>query len=228
VKFSPPLVEGRLIERPNRFLGLVNLDGSVVKAWIHDPGRMRELLYPGAPVWLAAAPPGRKTTHTAMLTRIGRSFVSLYSSLPNQLVADALGEDRLPELSGSLEVDREVTDGNSRFDFRLATHPPTWLEVKSVTLVENGTALFPDAPTVRGRRHLLHLARLARAGQKAVVLFVVQRSDAHRVMSHRQRDPAFADALVEAIKSGVRILARRCRVSPESIQLGDAIPVVPG
>ena len=89
MRFAPPLVEGRLIERPNRFLGLVDLDGTVVKTWIHDPGRLSELLFPGARVWVAPAAPGRKTTHTAMLTRNGRSFVSLYSSLPNQLVAES-------------------------------------------------------------------------------------------------------------------------------------------
>jgi sugar fermentation stimulation protein A len=186
---------------------------------------MKELLFPGAPVWLAKAPAGRKTTHTAMLTRHGRSYVSLYSSLPNQLVADALKRDLLPELGSPVAAEREVTDGESRFDFRLATKPTTWLEVKSVTLVEGGTALFPDAPTSRGRRHVLHLASLARKGHKAAVLFVVQRSDALQMMPYRKRDPAFADALQEAYSSGVQILARKCRVGPKLIQLGNPIPV---
>jgi sugar fermentation stimulation protein A len=214
-----------LIERPNRFLGLVDLDGAVVKTWIHDPGRLSELLFPGARVWVAPAAPGRKTTHTAMLTRNGRSFVSLYSSLPNQLVADALGRGDLPEFGGVVSADREVTHGNSRFDFRLGTEPPTWLEVKSVTLVEQRTALFPDAPTERGLRHVLHLARLARDGQKAALLFVIQRSDALHMRPHRQRDPDFARALLEASESGVMILARKCRVSTRSIRLGEPVPV---
>ena len=218
-------MEARLIERPNRFVAIIRLGGRRYRAHVHDPGRLEELLYPGAAVWVRSAPPGRKTTHDVFLARQGRAWISIYSSLPNRLVGDALRAGRLPEIGDGANVRSEVSAGRSRFDFQLGSLPPTWIEVKSASLVEGRVALFPDAPTARGRRHLEHLSSLVERGDRAVVLFVIQRPDADRVRPHRHRDPQFADALARAAAAGVRLLARRCRVSPRGIRLMDAIPV---
>lgn len=228
MRFDPPLVEGTFLARPNRFLALVRIGSRRVEAHIHDPGRLSELLLPGARLLLRSAVGDRKTTHDVVLVRKNRVWVSVYSTLANRLVKDALEADRLPELGTYHGFDCEVQEGRSRIDFRLRGEVATWLEVKSATLVEERTARFPDAPTERGRRHIQHLTELARHGAKSVLLFVVQRSDADRVCANRATDPAFADALSYAATSGVRILARRCFVGPTRMELADPISVEMG
>ena len=225
MRFDPPLVEGTFLSRPNRFLAHVEIGGRCVPAHVHDPGRLLELLRPGARVLLQPAAGARKTSHDVMLVRKGEVWVAIYSTLANRLVKEALAAGELPELPAYERFECEVRDGRSRIDFRLGGPRYTWLEVKSATLVEEGTARFPDAPTERGRRHLDHLAALARQGTRAVLLFVVPRSDAVALSANRATDPDFAAALARAHASGVEILARNCRVGPGQIELGCPIPV---
>jgi sugar fermentation stimulation protein A len=220
-------MEARLVDRPNRFLARIRLGRRVRRAHVHDPGRLEELLYPGARVWVRRVPPGRKTAFDVVLARQGRAWVSVYSSLPNRLVKTALQRGRLPELPYHGRLRAEVKHADSRIDFLLPTKPETWLEVKSVSLVKDRVALFPDAPTARGRRHLEHLGRLRRGGARASLMFVVQRPDADVVRPHADRDPDFAAALRRAAEGGVALLARTCRVSPRGIELARAIPVEP-
>lgn len=233
VPIPGPLVETRFMERPNRFLVRVELpEGEVVGAHLPDPGRLRELLVPGRRVWLRRAGPGeRKTAWTAVLveTPDGRGLVSVDTTLPNRLIATALEVRALPELSGWRLVRAEVPIGGSRFDFLLRSargRRQLLLEVKSVTLVEDGVGLFPDAVTARGARHVRELGELVREGRfAAAVLFVVQRRDAQRVRAAREIDPVFTEALAEARGAGVRVYARRCRVSLKRVRLGEAVGV---
>lgn len=231
-----PLVRARFVDRPNRFLLRVVLAGSdpdeVVEAHLPDPGRLRELLLPGAEVWLREADgSARRTRWTAVLVRApdGSELISLDTTLPNRLLGPALASGSLEEFEGWALEEREWSHGRSRFDFLLqrGSGERLVLEVKSVTLVEDRTALFPDAVTSRGARHVRELAGFARReGWKAAVLFVVQRADADRILPAREIDPVFADALLEAHASGVRIFGRRSRVDRDGVTLGEPVEVV--
>jgi sugar fermentation stimulation protein A len=239
--FPGDLAPARFLERPNRFLARVRLEGSgwtgaedggVVEAHLPDPGRLRELLRPGRRVRVERArTPGRRTGWTLRLVQMpdGSGWVSLDTNLPNRLVQRALEAGALEELSAYRLERSEVTRGGSRFDFLLRSRNPLeeelLLEVKSVTLVEAGVGLFPDAVTARGAQHVGELTDFAREGGRAAVLFVLQRNDAREIRAAASIDPAFAQALAEAEEAGVRILGRRCRVAVDGITLGAAVPV---
>ncbi len=246
-----PLTEAHFVERPNRFLVRARLggtsatgtleaepqagpdpgqpSGTVVSAHLPDPGRLKELLVPGRRLFLRAVDdPRRKTRWSVVLAQTpdGEDLVSVDTSLPNRLIQRALEASALPELSRWSLERSEVRVGRSRFDFLLSGPTSLVLEVKSVTLVEDGVGLFPDAVTDRGRRHVEELEDLAReAGRDAAILFVLQRRDAGRIRAAPSIDPAFAQALQSARKAGVRVLGRRCRVTPARIELDRPIPV---
>ncbi len=235
VPLGGPLVAARFVARPNRFVVHARLrtGGEPVAAHLADPGRLRELLVPGRPLWLRpASDPARKTRWSAVLIEAPGGFlVSVDTTLPNRLIGEALRRRALPEL-GPYRLERaEHRLGRSRIDFLLGAAgagggPPLLLEVKSVTLVEEEVALFPDAVTARGARHVRELAAHVRSGAyRAAVLFVAQRADVERVVAARAIDPAFAEALEEARAAGVQVFARRCRVSLEGIALGAPVPV---
>jgi sugar fermentation stimulation protein A len=244
VPLPGPLVEARFVERPNRFLlrcrpagpaAAAIEPGAVVDVHLADPGRLEELLVPGRRVWIRyAASPTRKTDWSAVLveTPDGAGLVSVDTTMPNRLIHRALEAGALDELEGWTLERAEFPLGGSRIDFLLAGDDGKLaLEVKSVTLVEDGVALFPDAVTARGARHVRELGEVAGridddgAVWHAAILFVLQRPDAHRVEAARSIDPAFADALAEARAAGVRVLGRRCRVTLERLELGDPVPV---
>lgn len=224
--------ESRFVLRYNRFLLQVRLEvsGDLVDAHMADPGRLRELLLPGKRIWLRPATnPGRKTRWTAVLVESprGAELVSLDTTLPNRLIGKALREEWLTEFRGWVLERAEVRIGASRLDFLLSGVGDRKLavEVKSVTLVEEGIALFPDAVTERGARHVRELARIAgEPGWEAAVLFVLQRSDAVEIKAARSIDPQFAEALEEAKAAGVKILGRRCQVSLDRVTLGPPVP----
>jgi sugar fermentation stimulation protein A len=162
-----------------------------------------------------------------VLVRHRRRWVSVVPSLANTIFEQALQRGAVGGLSGARIVGREVRRGSSRIDFEVATRGARALvEVKSATLVEKGQALFPDAPTARGTRHLLELSKHCRKGGRALVVFVVQRDDARSLSPHRANDPVFAAALSHAVGTGVRVLAFACRVTPDGIRLDRRIPVV--
>lgn len=230
VPIPGPLCEARFLGRLNRFVLLARLaNGSEARAHLPDPGRLRELLLPGRPVWLRpAARPERRTRWTAVLVAAPEGgFVSLDTGLPNRLVARALRAGLMEEFEGFRLERTEAPRGRSRVDFRLAGPDGRvhWLEVKSVTLAADGTGLFPDAVTARGARHVEELAAAVRAGAGASVLFVAQRDSVHRVRTAGWIDPRFAAVLHEARLAGVGILARGCRVSLTGVALGPPLPV---
>jgi sugar fermentation stimulation protein A len=232
VRLPGPLLPGRFLARPNRFLAVVELDGEPVEAHLPDPGRLKELLIPGRRVWVrAASAPGRRTGYTLALVRApSGELVSVVTTLPNELVAEALAQRRVRELKGWSVVAREHRWGRSRFDFLLGRPDGArlLLEVKSVTLVDGDRALFPDGVTARGARHVQELAHAVTHGLEAAVLFVVQRRDARSVTAARAIDPVFADALLAAQQAGVRLIGYRCRVTRREARLTEPIPVFVG
>lgn len=231
MRLPGPLLEAQFVARPNRFLTIVRLEGRETEAHLPDPGRLRELLVPGRTVWVRPeANAKRKTRYTLALVRApSGELVSLVTTLPNALVGEALEAGRIDELAGWRLEESEHAWGRSRFDFLLSSRGRRMLlEVKSVTLVDAGRALFPDAVTTRGARHVRELAAALEAGLEAAVFFVVQRRDARSITAARSIDPAFADALTEAEAAGVRLLGYRCRVTRKEAQLMGAIPVLVG
>ncbi|MGD8623308.1 MAG: DNA/RNA nuclease SfsA [Anaerolineae bacterium] len=222
------LVGGRFVSRDNRFRVTVEVGGRPV--WAHLPcsGRLAELLVPGRRVVLVErAAPGRKTDYDMNLVELEGRWVSVDARQPNDLVEEALAADKLAPLAGYASVRREVAYGRSRLDFLLnaAGRRRCLVEVKSVTLVVDGLGCFPDAVTLRGRRHLEELASAVEAGYRAVVVFVVQREDACGVRPHDESDPGFGRTLRKVAGCGVEVLAYRCRVEPGRIEIDRAVPV---
>lgn len=215
------------VTRLNRFSGIVRLDGREERVHVRNSGRLRELLIPGAQVVLEpAARPERATRYTLIAVQAKGQWVNIDSIAPNRLLEQALRMGRLPEFGAMQEIQAEVRHGASRFDLAFTTATgPSLMEVKGVTLVENGVARFPDAPTLRGARHMRELAEAAEAGFRAWVVFVIQRADADSFQPNWRTDPDFAAALVEAAQRGVHIRAYRCRVRPGVVSLADEVPV---
>lgn len=224
----PTLVSGRFVRRDNRFRVAVEVDGKTVAAHLPNSGRLTELLTPGRPCWLAEFPNvvQRKTRFDLKLVEYAGVLVSVDARLPNHLVAEAEEAGQLAPFRGYAQVSREVRRGGSRLDFCLSKPASTyWVEVKSVTLVRDGTACFPDAPTLRGARHLRELTVAVQEGDQAAAVFVIQRPDARRFTPHTQADPAFAAALREAAGAGVDVYAWTCEVGTQKIAIATQVPV---
>ena len=228
------LVEARFIRRVNRFLALVQLEGSEERIHVANSGRLRELFMPGAAVWLKPAPAlslsngKRKTAYDLALVEAAGTLVSADARLPNALVAEAISSGLLEEFGAPASIVRESTFGESRFDLMLEYEGSRrYVEVKSVTLVENGVGLFPDSPTLRGAKHLNTLTEAVRAGHRASVVFVIQRPDANAFAVNQTADPALADALSRAIDGGVDALAYNCLVSRREVRLHRKLPIIP-
>ena len=225
----PPLIEGRFIKRLNRFAALVDVDRREYLAHVPNSGRMRELLVPGFRVLLVPAPQGtnRKTSFDLALVDTGSALSSADARLPNKLVAEALNQKRMPQFAGYPLARGEQVFGESRLDFVLeGPAGKCYIETKSVTLVEGGVGLFPDAPTIRGVKHLRSLMAARVAGHEAAVVFVIQRADADAFTPHDVADPLLGTTLREAHDAGVAIWAYRCNVTERSIELADAVPVL--
>ena len=227
MQFDSELVDATFIRRLNRFAALVNIDGRETTIHVANTGRMRELLTPGRPVLLRpAAKPGRKTAFDLMLVDLGHALCSTDSRLPPRLVEEAFLHGKLPQFSGFHQARREVTYEESRFDLMLSGDEGIcYVETKSVNLVENRVALFPDAPTERGRKHLQTLTKAVAAEHRAAAFFVIQRPDADAFRPHPTAAPAFAAALREAASQGVEIYAYNCNVTRHEIAINRSIPV---
>lgn len=168
----------------------------------------------------------RKTRYDLIMVRLDGQFVSMDARLPAHLFQEAVASGELPAFAGYDEIRREVRLGSSRLDFLLSGGGRRcWVEVKSVTLVEAGIGLFPDAPTTRGQRHVWALQRAVAAGDRAAVVFVVQREDACLFAPHDAADPALGAALRQAAQVGVEVHAVNCRVRPDEVRIKEPIPV---
>jgi sugar fermentation stimulation protein A len=223
------LISGTLIRRYKRFLADVRLDsGEVVIAHCPNTGSMTGCNIPGSPVLLSVSDrPGRKYPYTWELVQSGANWVGINTTHPNRLVADAIQDGTVPELQGYETLRREVPYGvNSRIDVLLeGTSGCCYVEVKNVTLVDEGRALFPDAVTLRGQKHLCELEQVVRDGGRGVIFFVVQRGDADSVAPADIIDPEYGRLLRRAMGRGVEALAYRALVTPELIVLNERLPV---
>ena len=207
----------------------VTCDGRERDAHLPNSGRLAELLTPGNTVLLAPAGPGagRKTSDDLALVKVGGVLVSADARLPNKLLKEFIEAGALPEFRGYSSISVEVTLGESRIDLRLSGPlGHCYLEAKSVTLVEDGTALFPDTPTTRGRRHLVSLSEAVERGHRAAVAFVVQRPDVHAFSPNESADPEFACTLREVSRRGVEAYAYKCKVSRDEVLITGRIPVL--
>jgi len=219
-------IEAEFVSRPNRFLTRVKFDGNIVDSHLPDPGRLRELLLPGAKVLLKREKgEKRKTQFSTQAVYSGKTLISLNTLLPNKFVNYLLENHGLQFLHEWDLQKKEVSYGSSRFDFQLKKDDAVMvLEVKSVTLVEKGIAKFPDAVTKRGRRHIQHLAKLAAEGLFVMVLFVVQRPDAECFQPQWERDPEFGNALFEAYQNGLLIRVIKMEVTMDTLNYLGEIP----
>ena len=218
------MVSGTFLARPNRFIAYVDIAGQTQTVHVKNTGRCRELLVPGTQVWCQeASSPARKTRFDLIAVRKGGRLINMDSQAPNTAAKEWLLSGGFGEVE-SLRA--ETVHGDSRFDFSfLKDGTPWFLEVKGVTLMEEGTARFPDAPTERGVKHLRGLQRAAAEGCEAWVIFVIQRSDAADFRPNDASDPAFGAALREAAAHGVRVRAVRCRVTLDGMTVIGEVPV---
>ena len=219
------IVDGIFLDRPNRFIAHVELDGKIETVHVKNTGRCRELLVPGCTVYLEKGTnPNRKTAYDLIAVEKGSSLINMDAQAPNKVFAEwaAVG-GFLPDVTA---IRPEYTYGGSRLDFCIETKERLHLvEVKGVTLEENGNALFPDAPTERGVRHLHELMRAVEEGHRATAFFVIQMADVLDFAPNDTTHPAFGEALREAARRGVEIVAYTCRVTPETVTLDAPVPV---
>lgn len=226
----PPLVAGTLVKRYKRFLADVILDdGDVVTVHCPNSGSMKGCAAPGSRVFLSrSANPERKYPFGWELVQSDGFWAGINTGLPNRLTREAIEDGTVAELQGYATIRPEVPYGeHSRIDLLL--EGPTgrcFVEVKNVTLVENGRALFPDAVTIRGQKHLQELMRVVREGDRGVIFFTVQRGDGNSVSPADLIDPEYGRLLRLALDNGVEALAYRALVTPEEIRLTERLPVV--
>ncbi|MCR4963886.1 MAG: DNA/RNA nuclease SfsA [Firmicutes bacterium] len=213
------------LSRPNRFIANIEIDGRPYLCHVKNTGRCRELLLPGVDVVVQkAGSAARKTPYDLIGVWKGERFINIDAAAPNQVVAEWLPASGL--LAGISHIRPETVYGDSRFDFYLeSAEGPAFIEVKGVTLEENGVVRFPDAPTERGCKHLLGLIDCVKQGYAAFVIFVVQMENVRYFEANAATDPAFAAALAAAHRAGVRVLAYSCQAGESSLFLHRPIPV---
>ena len=218
------MVPGIFLARPNRFIAHVEIDGKEEIVHVKNTGRCRELLLPGATVYLEeSSNPNRKTKFDLIFVQKGNRIINMDSQAPNAAVKEWLlegGLGRIENLKG------EYTHGDSRFDFSfMKDGKRCFLEVKGVTLENDGICAFPDAPTERGVKHLHGLTKLAQEGYGAYVLFVIQMADVKYLHPNDATDPAFGTALRTAAAQGVNVLAMCCGVEPGRMVIDSPVEV---
>ena len=218
------VIPGEFRTRPNRFIAQVETEEGLEICHVKNTGRCRELLVPGARVTLAVSDnAARKTRCDLVAVEKGSLYINMDSQAPNRAAGEALPR----QFPGLTLLRPETKCGDSRLDFYLEAAGTNWfVEVKGVTLEEDGLALFPDAPTERGVRHLRELACIARAGGGAAALFVIQMKGPRAFSPNQKTHPAFAQALCEAREAGVRLMAYDCLVTPRGMTLDSPVPIV--
>ncbi|MCL1950785.1 MAG: DNA/RNA nuclease SfsA [Turicibacter sp.] len=222
------VVSATFLERPNRFIAHCLVDGVQVVAHVKNTGRCRELLIPGVTVYLEHAPsPSRKTDYSLIAVQKGGLLINIDSQIPNGAAYEAIlaGKLGLGEISFSK---REYKYGNSRIDIFLETVSgrKILVEVKGVTLERDGVAMFPDAPTARGTKHVYELANAIDEGYECIIFFVIQFSPVNYFEPNRLMDPKLADALRHSSGKGVRVLAYDCQVSPNQMEVRNKVEVI--
>ena len=229
MKIEGTLINAVFIERPNRFITIIEIGGKKHRSHLPDPGRLKELLIPGASLLVRPAPKNKKrsTAFTTIMVNLKGQWISLVSTLPNQFVKYSFQNNCIPIFQKFKIVKPEVAIRNHRFDFLLSNKSGKnfFLEVKSVTFVEDGIAKFPDAVTIRGMKHAKTLTDLVKKGEFAGILFVCQRPDATLFEPMWDRDPMFSNVLFNAYKVGVKVWCITLNVSQTEISFNKEIPV---
>lgn len=230
MRFNTPLIEGRLVQRYKRFLADVKLpSGEIVVAHCANSGSMLSVKAPGSRVWLSpAADPNRKLRYTWELIAVGDGLVGINTGLPNRIVAEAIVDGTIKELAGYPVLKREQKYGkNSRIDILLEApgRPPCYVEVKNVTLKRGpgDLAEFPDAVTERGAKHLREMTDIVQTGGRAVMVYLVQRTDCRRFSVAADIDPAYAAGLAAALAAGVEAVCYSCRLGPDAITVAEPL-----
>ena len=218
------MVEGTFLARPNRFIAHIEIDGNVEVCHVKNTGRCRELLPVGAKVWcLDAASPSRKTRYDLITVRKGERLINMDSQAPNAAAKEWLLAGGLGQIEN---LKAEAKHGDSRFDFSFTKDgKPCFLEVKGVTLENDGVCAFPDAPTQRGEKHLRELTKLAQEGYGAYVLFVIQMEGVKYLHPNDLTDKPFGDALREAQNAGVEIMAYDCKITVNTMDILNKVEV---
>ena len=218
------MVEGVFLRRPNRFIAHIEIDGQEEICHVKNTGRCRELLVPEAKVWcLDAASDKRKTRYDLIAVQKGVRLINMDSQAPNAAAKEWLLSGGLGEIT---DLKPETKWGDSRFDFSfIKDGRRCFLEVKGVTLETDGVCAFPDAPTVRGAKHLRELTVLAQQGYGAYVLFVIQMKDVKYLHPNDATDPEFGTALRQAAAAGVQVMAVDCQVTPDSMIISNKVTV---
>lgn len=208
--------------RPNRFIAIVDIDGTDTVCHVKNTGRCKELLVPGCTVVLAAADnPARKTPYDVIAVYKGDRLINMDSQAPNKVA-----EEYLCKRFQNAVIRREVTYGDSRLDFAVTEGETTWLiEVKGCTLEVDNVGYFPDAPTERGVKHLRHLTRAVQEGYRAAVLFIIQMEGITAIRPNDATHPAFGEALRQAAAAGVELWAVDCAVTPDTLTHRRPVPV---
>ena len=225
------IVKGIFKSRPNRFIAKVEVDGKEETVHVKNTGRCRELLRENVTVYLEkSSNPNRKTAFDLVAVekvREGKEnlLVNMDSQIPNAVAYEWLKEEN-PLFSQNAKVKREVTFGDSRFDLYVEDgERKAFVEVKGVTLEHNGYALFPDAPTERGVKHINELVKAKEAGYEAYILFVIQMKEVHSFSPHKEMHKDFADALRNASEKGVKVIAMDCKVTPDGMIIDKEVKV---
>jgi len=217
--------EGLFISRPNRFIAQINIDNTMVVVHVKNTGRCKELLVPGVKVVLQKSDnPKRKTLYDLIAVWKNNRLINIDSQVPNKVFLEYLQSGRY--MDGVTFIKPEAKYGSSRFDFYVeAGTRKIFLEVKGVTLEEDGVVMFPDAPTERGVKHLNELIMCTKEGYEAHVVFVIQMNNVHYFTPNNKTHRAFGEALVAAKNAGVNIIALDCRVTKNTLEIGKSVPV---
>jgi sugar fermentation stimulation protein A len=228
MNFKGKLIKGILIRRYKRFLADVQLEnGEIILAHCTNSGSMKSCIEPGADVMLSPVDdPKRKTRYTWEMIKIDNSWVGVNTMNPNRLAFEEVSAGNIPGLEGYTRVQREVQFEDSRFDLMATNeHETCFIEVKNVTMMENGIALFPDAVTERGRKHLETLMKVKQQNMRAVMLYVIQRTDTNIFMPAYNIDPGYAATMKKAVEAGVEIIPLQVLVTPETILPLKILPI---
>ena len=227
MKFEETLVHGRLIKRYKRFLADIKLDnGETVTAHCTNSGSMKSCIEDNAEVYLSPVnDPKRKTKFTWEMIMINNDWVGINTSNPNKLAFEAVKNGEIEKLKGYTEVKREVKFDDSRFDVMAKNEKETcFIEVKNVTLKDGDYALFPDAVTTRGKKHLETLAKVKQEGMRAVMLYIIQRTDVTVFAPAKNIDPDYAKTLQKVHELGIEIIPVQAKVTPKKIVLNKELP----
>lgn len=227
MRFTDSLIHGTLISRYKRFLADILLDnGEIITAHCTNSGSMKSCIEEGAEVYLSPNNnPSRRTHYTWEMIKINNRWVGINTMNPNKLACELVRQQQIPGLTGYTQVTREVTFEDSRFDLYAQNERENcFIEVKNVSLREGDNALFPDAVTVRGQKHLETLMRVKQAGIRAVMLYIIQRMDVNKFGPARLIDPQYALKLKKASEAGVEVIPLQVKVSPEEIIPAQILP----